>query len=67
MCKLRRDKIAMEDALRALSKEVAEAEIIVDQRRETNTAVENKIVELKKHQEEFLQIAFLPDSCQLLK
>ena len=55
MCKLRRDKIAMEDALRSLSKEVAEAEIIVDQRKETNTAVESKIIELKKHQEEFLQ------------
>ena len=36
-------------------KEVAEAEIIVDQRRETNTALESKIIELKKHQEEFLQ------------
>ena len=55
MCKLRRDKISMEEALRALAKEVAEAEIIVDQRRETNTAVEAKISDLKRHQEEFLQ------------
>ena len=55
MCKLRRDKIAGEDALRSLAKEVSEAEIIVDQRKETNSAVESKIISLKKHQENFLQ------------
>ena len=55
MCKLRRDKITMEESLRSLAKEVSEAEIIVDQRKETNTAVESKIISLKKHQENFLQ------------
>ena len=55
MCKLRRDKISMEESLRSLSKEVSEAEIIVDQRKETNAAVESKIISFKKHQEVFLQ------------
>ena len=54
MCKLRRDKIAMEDFLRCLAKEVAEAEIIVEQRRETHSIIEVKIGEMRKHEEEFL-------------
>ena len=53
MCRLRREKIAMEDALRALAKEVAEAEIIVDQRREKHAVVEKKITEMKRNLEEF--------------
>ena len=55
MCKLRREKIAMEDFLRSLAKEVAEAEIIVEQRRETHSVIETRIGEMRKHQEEFLQ------------
>ena len=55
MCKLRREKIAMEDFLRSLAKEVAEAEIIVEQRRETHCVIETRIVEMRKHQEDFLQ------------
>lgn len=55
MCKLRREKIEMEDSLRSLAKEVAEAEIIVEQRGETHAAVEKRINEMKKNLEDFHQ------------
>ena len=55
MCNLRREKIAMEDSLRSLAKEVAEAEIIVEQRGETHTTVEKRITEMKKNLEDFHQ------------
>jgi hypothetical protein len=53
MCKLRREKITMEEDLRSLAKEVAEAEIIVDQRADSHEVVDKKITELKAGLQEF--------------
>ena len=53
MCKLRREKIRMEEDLRSLAKEVAEAEVIVEQRGESHAIVEKKIAELKAGLQEF--------------
>ena len=68
MCKLRREKIRMEEDLRSLAKEVAEAEVIlsfffpfflhfsqviVEQRGESHAIVEKKIAELKAGLQQF--------------
>ena len=67
MCKLRREKIRMEEDLRNLAKEVAEAEVlassfpfvaasfevIVEQRGESHAIVEKKIGELKAGLQQF--------------
>ena len=43
----------MEEDLRSLAKEVAEAEVIVEQRGESHAIVEKKIAELKAGLQEF--------------